>query len=185
MLNDFLLIRKIKQGDDDAIDLLVRKYYKDILTYCYRHCFDRGYAEDLTQETFVRFFTRLSQYHYNGKTLNYLYTIAGNLCRDHLKKIKDIPIEETEPVVELFESDANEQVLNKMVVEQALEKLSEELREVLILCYFKGFKIRETADALQIGVPLAKYRLRKAKKQMADFLRKEEYHGSGKKAKDK
>ena len=73
--NDFLLIRKMKQGDDNAFDLFVHKYYQEILSYCYHHCFDQTYAEDLTQETFIRFFTKLSDYHYKGKTLNYLYTI--------------------------------------------------------------------------------------------------------------
>ena len=43
---DFLLIRKMKQGEDDACDLFVQKYYPDILTYCSHHCPDKGYAED-------------------------------------------------------------------------------------------------------------------------------------------
>ena len=91
--NDFLLIRKMKQGDDDALDLFVHKYYQDILNYCHYHCSDKTYAEDLAQETFVHFFSKLSDYHYRGKTLNYLYTIASNLCKDYLKKIKEIPLE--------------------------------------------------------------------------------------------
>ena len=69
MYNDFLLIRKMKQGDDNAFDLFVHKYYQEILSYCHHHCFDKTYAEDLTQETFIRFFTRLPDYHYKGKTL--------------------------------------------------------------------------------------------------------------------
>lgn len=83
MYSDFLLIRKMKQGDDDALDLFVRNYYQEILNYCYYHCPDQTYAEDLTQETFVRFFTKLSDYHYKRKTLNYLYTIAGNFCKNY------------------------------------------------------------------------------------------------------
>ena len=79
----------MKQGDDNAFDLFVHKYYQEILSYCHHHCFDKTYAEDLTQETFIRFFTRLPDYHYKGKTLNYLYTIAGNLCKDYLKKTKE------------------------------------------------------------------------------------------------
>ena len=52
---DFLLIRKMKQGDDAAFDTFVRKYYDDILKYCSYHCSDAEYAEDLTQETFANF----------------------------------------------------------------------------------------------------------------------------------
>mgnify|MGYP001532094519 CR=1 FL=1 len=72
---DFLLIRKMKQGDDDAFDTFVRKYYNDILKYCVYHCSDAEYAEDLTQETFANFFAKLSDYRYKGKTKNYLYTL--------------------------------------------------------------------------------------------------------------
>ena len=41
---DFLLIRKMKQGDDEAFELFIHKYYKDILSYCKYHCADKGYA---------------------------------------------------------------------------------------------------------------------------------------------
>lgn len=88
MDTDFLLIRKMKQGDEDAFDRFVHKYYEEILSYCSRHYYDTEYAEDLTQETFLHFFTKLSDYHYKGKTKNYLYTIAGNLCKDYYKKKK-------------------------------------------------------------------------------------------------
>lgn len=86
MDTDFLLIRKMRQGDEEAIDLFVRKYYPDIFRYCRYHCFDTEYAEDLTQETFVRFFEKFAEYHHFGKAKNYLYTIAGNLCKDYYKK---------------------------------------------------------------------------------------------------
>lgn len=45
---DFLLIRKMKQGDEAAFDVFVRKYYGEIFTYCSYHCPDRTYAEDIT-----------------------------------------------------------------------------------------------------------------------------------------
>lgn len=89
--DDFLLIRQMKQDDDRAIDLFVRKYYKKIAIYCHYHCPDKKYAQDLTQKTFLRFFIKLSNYYYKGKTLNYLYTIAGNLCKDYFKKTKEVP----------------------------------------------------------------------------------------------
>ena len=79
---DFLLIQKMKHGDENAFDIFVRKHYEEILKYCNYHCLDASYAEDLTQETFLHFFERLSDYRYMGKTRNYLYTIAGNLCRN-------------------------------------------------------------------------------------------------------
>lgn len=185
MYSDFLLIRKMKQGDDDALDLFVRKYYQEILSYCHYHCPDQMYAEDLTQETFVRFFTKLSDYHYKGKTLNYLYTIAGNLCKDYLKKMKEIPLEEKELAEEKgLEETQMENILNKILTEQALKQLPDELSEVLTLYYFQGLKLTEISDTLQIGLPLVKYRLRQAKKQMEELLGKEGLYVSGRKSKE-
>lgn len=173
--SDFLLIRKIKQGDDTALDLFVHKYYQAILTYCHYHCPDKAYVEDLTQETFVRFFTKLSDYHYRGKTLNYLYTIAGNLCKDYTKKIKEVLLEENELMEESnLEEYQMENVLNKIFIEQALKQLPHELSEVVTLYYFQELKLTEISDKLQIGLPLVKYRLRQTKKQLEKLVRKEE-----------
>ena len=134
MYNDFLLIRKMKQGDDNAFDLFVHKYYQEILSYCYHHCFDQTYAEDLTQETFIRFFTKLSDYHYKGKTLNYLYTIAGNLCKDYLKRTKETLLEENE----FEEENQTEQILNRVLIEQVLEQLQMNQEKYLLFIIFKN-----------------------------------------------
>lgn len=163
----------------NAFDLFVHKYYQEILSYCYHHCFDQTYAEDFTQETFIRFFSKLPDYHYKGKTLNYLYTIAGNLCKDYLKKTKEMLLEE----IELVEENQTEQILNRVLIEQVLEQLPDESREVLTLYYFQELILTEISDTLQIGLPLVKYRLQKARKQLRELLGKEEFDES--KRKDK
>ena len=80
------LIRRMNQGDDEAIEAFVRKYYPQILGYCCYHLRHRQDGEDVTQETFARFFASLDRYRHYGKAANYLYVIAGNLCRDHLRR---------------------------------------------------------------------------------------------------
>lgn len=179
MDTDFLLIRQMKQGEDTAFDSFIRKYYKEILSYCNYHCPDQEYAEDLTQETFVRFFAKLSDYRYKGKTKNYLYTIAGNLCKDYFKRIKEIPVEEMELYRETGNGETQiEDSINKLTVGWALSQLPDELREVVILFYFQELKLTEIADTLQIHLPLVKYRLRQAKAKLGVLLRKEGEHGS-------
>ncbi|QHI71711.1 RNA polymerase sigma factor [Aminipila terrae] len=179
---DFLLIRKMKQGEDKAFDLFVHKYYKEILTYCNYHCPNKEYAEDLTQETFVRFFAKLSDFHYRGKTKNYLYTISGNLCRDFYKKVKEIPVEAMELTekTEPMEHQMTD-VVNKLTLEWALKQLPDEFHEVLILYYFQELKLKEIADALKISLPLVKYRLKQARKQLERLLGEEEIYESGSK----
>ena len=173
MDSDLLLIRKMKQGEEAAFDVFVHKYYKEILAYCSYRCPDRESAEDITQETFVRFFANLSDYRYRGKTKNYLYTIAGNLWKDYLKKVTEIPVEETKLNAKIgAEEHQTEEILNRVTVQWALGQLPEELCEVVTLYYFQELKLMEIAAVLHIGLPLVKYRLRQARIQLAKLLRK-------------
>lgn len=171
---DFLLIQKIKCGDENAFDVFIRKYYEEILKYCNYHCPDTSYAEDLTQETFLHFFEKLSDYCYIGKTKNYLYTIAGNLCKDYYKKKKESLLEEQ--FVEMqncLQQSETEGILNKITVEAALNSLPNELREVIVLYYFQELKLAEISDILQIGLPLVKYRIKQAKMRLEKLLKEE------------
>ena len=167
---DFLLLHRMKHGDDQAIEDFVRKYYPMILRYCHLHIQDTCYAEDLTQETFVRFFRTLNQYQHYGKAANYLYVIAGNLCRDYHKKPEVIPMEELpeQPVNQMEALDL------RMDVHRALEQLSPELREVTILYFFQELKQKEIARILGIGLPLVKYRIRRAKELLEQLIGKED-----------
>lgn len=175
MIADFLLIQKMKMGNEQAFDTFVRKYYADILKYCSYHCYDTEYAEDLTQETFVNFFAKLSGYHFKGKTKNYLYTIAGNLCRNYYKKKKEILLED-ETLSNCKLSYDMEPIIDKILINTAIDFLPKDLKEVIVLYYFQGLKISEISDKLQIGNSLVKYRLSRARKQLVHFVREEELH---------
>lgn len=168
---DFLLIRRMKSGEEEAFDIFVRKYYQDVLAYCSYHCMDQWYAPDLTQETFIRFFTALSSYRHKEKVKNYLYTIARNLCIDHVRKARDVPVPEEELTGQKGgEGQPEDKVLDRIVLGSALEKLPEEFKEVILLYYFEGLKIQEISEELGITVPLVKYRLRQAKRQLKELL---------------
>ena len=132
---------------------------------------DSGFAEDLTQETFARFFHTLHQYQHYGKAANYLYVIAGNLCRDYYRKPEELLMEELpEHPVCLMES-----LDMRMDVHMALEKLPQELREVTILYFFQEVRQKEIARILGIGLPLVKYRIKRAKELLTIYLGKEDF----------
>ena len=177
-MDDFLLIMKMKQGNEDAFEKFVRKYYSQILQYCRYHCFDMEYAQDLTQETFLNFFAGLQSYHHMGKAQNYLYTIAGNLCKNYAKKKKDIPVGQDALNRETELGDETERIETKICIEKALKELSTEHREIIILFYFQDCKLTEIADILQIGLPLVKYRLRRAREELKRLLGKEDKDGT-------
>lgn len=167
---DFFLIRKMKNGDEDAMEQFVRNYYPVILKYCSYRTRDRQDAADLTQETFARFFASLGRYEHRGRAVHYLYVIAGNLCRDSWQQQSELPLEDTSETGE----NPIGQVDEKLQIEDALQRLPEELREVIILYYFQELKLREIAGILQIGLPLVKYRIRRAKDELKKYLGEED-----------
>lgn len=178
-MDDLLLILKMKQGDDEAFDKFIRKYYGLILQYCKYHCVDKEDAEDLTQETFLNFFANLGSYHHIGKAKNYLYTIAGNLCKNSIKKKKTTPVETEVLEQEITIDDEMEKTEIKIWVKQAVDKLPSEYREIIILFYFQECKLKEIADILQISLPLVKYRLRMGKRELKRILEREGAYGTG------
>lgn len=61
---DFLLIHKMKNGDEEAIEVFVKKYYSTIRNYCRLHTYTDCDAEDITQATFEHFFRSFRSYHH-------------------------------------------------------------------------------------------------------------------------
>ena len=168
---DLLLIHRIRNGDEDAIEIFVKKYYPAILRYCTYRVSDKQQAEDLTQETFYNFFKSFRTYSHKGKLANYLYVIAGNLCRDYWrlekKKQHDQLSENTEQAISTLDLDS------RLDIEKAIRDLPEEFREVVNLHYFLGMKLKEIADAEGISLTLVKYRLKRGKDILKDLLREE------------
>lgn len=166
MDRDFLLVQKMRMGDEKAIEIFVEKYYPRILSYCQVHIGDHGYAEDMTQETFERFFRSLKQYRHYGKAANYLYVIAANTCHDYHRKHKEIATE-TMPEQADTRADNTEERLD---VQMAFKRLPEEVREVAVLYFLQEQKQKDIAVMLGIGLPLVKYRIRRARELLARYL---------------
>ena len=163
---DFLLLRRMHQGEEMAIEEFVRKYYPLILRYCRLHLWDDSFAEDVTQEVFARFFRSLPQYRHYGKLPNYLYVIAGNLCRDSCKKLRPISLEE----VPEASAEQMPELERKLDVRRALDSLPPELREAAVLYFYQELPQKSIASILGIGLPLVKYRIRRAKELLALYL---------------
>lgn len=103
--------------------------YDKIYKYCYYRLKRRELAEDVTQETFLRFFES-SGYKSYGKSLQYLYTVARNLCIDEYRKKTAEPLAD-EPVTE----SADSEIIARVVLREALAALDEDEREMLLLRY--------------------------------------------------
>ena len=103
--------------------------YDKIYRYCYFRVRNEVIAEDITQETFLRFLEN-NTYQEKGYALHYLYTIARNLCVDEYRKRVEVPL-----IQDVKEESLEHVWIEQLSVRFALEKLTEEERELILLRY--------------------------------------------------
>lgn len=142
--------------------------YDKIYRYCYMKLRHQQAAEDVTQETFLRFLENRT-YRDMGKEIGYLYRIAGNLCIDMLRKKRNQELPEGIP-----DSTGNiqESLAINIDLKKAVEKLSDVEQELIFLRYVNELSVGKTAEILGIS-RFALYRrerecLRKLKKEMGE-----------------
>lgn len=163
MIQDWMIINKIKMGDPDAWDILVHKYYDSVYFYCVRRCYgDCDIASDLTQDIFLKLVESLPRYRFIGKFQNYLYTMAVNTCNNYLKKRHIEQIELTDNFTTDLDTSLIDEILHderKETVQKALDLLPEIQREVVILRYYHDLKVKDIATITGVGVSTVQSRI--------------------------
>ncbi len=148
------------------IDL--EEQYDKIYHYCYFKVHQKETAEDITQETFLRFFES-SNYINTGKAIQYLYTIARNLCIDEYRKQKKEVLDyET---VDIYSED----MITQISVRLALSQLSETDRELLLLRYVNEVPISVISKLYGISRFAVYRKISQAVKNLKGKLGKEDF----------
>lgn len=142
--------------------------YDKIYRYCYLRVHNRETAEDLTQETFLRYLEH-PQYHSMDKTLQLLYTIAGNLCTDEFRKgnAAEMPDDISSDI------DIEEDVLNNVLLKQALAELSDMDREMILLRYINEVPVNVIAGLYNMSRFAVTRRIKKTLESLSKNLGKE------------
>lgn len=109
----------------------IEEQYDKIYRYCYFKIYDKELAEDITQETFLRFFKQSSSID-NSKELAYLYTIAKNLCIDIFRKK---PVENLNKIEDEATYDPSDKWADDFTLKSIIAKLSKDEQELLLLRY--------------------------------------------------
>lgn len=178
-IEDYILIRRIQNGNTEAFEALVRKYYQNIYNFCVRRCNgDTTLAADLTQDTFLKLIEHIQQYRLTGKFMNFLLTIAVNTCNNHFKKkspdIVDMDTLSTVP----SNLNVSEEVLrqeNAKIIQQAIDRLPDIQKEVIILRFYHDRKLKEIAAITGVSLPTAKSRLKQGLDKLKRYLDKEDF----------
>lgn len=148
----------------------LQEQYDKIYKYCYFKVKNKEVAEDLTQETFLKYFSQ-KFYINRGKPLAYLYTIAKNLCIDFYRKNNR---EETLNEEMLVCDDVSE-FENNFIIKQAVSTLPTDLQEILLLRYANELSINEIAYFMEISRFSVYRKLNKALDLLKSVIREEDF----------
>jgi RNA polymerase sigma-70 factor (ECF subfamily) len=184
------LIRRCIAGDAAAWEEIVQRYHRRIYNICYRFAGSSDDAQDLTQEVFIRMYRTLNTYDVERAAfMTWVTTMTRNLLVDHFRKTKhdrmtdslDTPVSEHDDAMPLSDRiedtslppDARVQSREtQQSVHHALQKLSPELREAVILRDLQDLDYREIATVLRVPEGTVKSRINRGRAELARLLQR-------------
>jgi RNA polymerase sigma-70 factor, ECF subfamily len=174
--NDDQVIAVVLKGDADAFRLIVEKYEKPIFNLMYRTTGNREEAADLAQDAFLRAYENIKKYKIGKKFYSWLYTIALNIARDHMRsKAREAKFHierkaNLRMAVDTLQFREEENYYKTQAIYQALAQLPIDYREILILKYKNGWTMRDIAKMFNISVSGAKMRVHRGLDKMRHYL---------------
>jgi RNA polymerase sigma-70 factor (ECF subfamily) len=180
--DDFTLIRLIQTGDHQAFELLVRRYQRKVANLIYLTMGNRDGVEDIAQEVFIRVYRSLPKFKFDASFFSWLYRITMNLCIDEIRKRKIRRVLSldylTEDTLEKSRKSkdyamASDSVLaeeKRQVIQSALQRLTPEHREVLVLREYQDLSYIEIAETLGLRLEAVKSRIFRARMELKNLL---------------
>lgn len=176
------LISKLKNGDRDAFNILIEAYQQKVINLAYTMLSSQEDAYDAAQETFIRIYKNIGEFKGASSLSTWIYRICTNICNDMLRKrsrVKGIisldSDEDENPINRLADDSptpeqAAEQNERTVAVRRAIEQLSPEYREVLVLCDIEGLSYDEISSVINCPVGTIKSRLNRARANLKKIL---------------
>ena len=182
------LVGRCLSGDAAAWEAIVRQYHRRVYNVCYRFAGTAEDAEDLTQEVFIKMYRTLNSYDASkGALITWVTTIARNLLVDHFRRSKHDRLTDSLESAPAGDQDAltlGEQLPDlgpspdagvqtqetQRTVHLALQKLSPELREAVILRDLQDMEYREIAQVLRVPEGTVKSRINRGRAELARHL---------------
>lgn len=172
------LIERARHGSPDAVTALYDEHHAAIFRYLYYRLNDLGTAEDLTGDVFLRMIQSLPSFQGSPTGLRaWLYQIARNLSIDHLRRLRTHPAESIREDTEALD-DPPEQVIesnlesNQLI--QALSRLNDEQKDVILLRFVSQLSLAETAQTLHKSEDAVKGLQRRALQTMREAIKQRE-----------
>jgi RNA polymerase sigma-70 factor (ECF subfamily) len=173
---DPALLRRAQKGDEAAFTEIVRAYETPVHNYVLRLTGDRSLAEDLTQEVFVRVLNGLPKFSLRCKFTTWLFQVTKNRVLDELRARERRPNGfvsfEDIPPLECWDQPI-ERAETIEAIWRAVEDLNPDLKMALLLRDIVGMPYNEIADTLEITLSTVKWRIFKAREEVALSLHRD------------
>lgn len=173
-LDDSVLMEKLQQGQTDKLGLLFERYHSRLFGFFMK--LTRGkqsLSEDLVQNTFFRVLKYKKSYNPDKKFSSWVYQIGRNVFYDHCKKksnnefaVDDFTYNEPSTKMESPFEEVDER---KLILQQALDELPDDKREILILSRYEGLKYKEIGDILDCTENAVKVKAHRALKDLKEI----------------
>lgn len=178
--DDAELIRLCLDGDRTAFDQLVSRYHRGIYNMVHRMLGNPEDASDLTQEAFLRAYSRLDTFRVGASFLAWIRRIAANLCIDHLRRQRqptvslderlESGLEEANGRPDASPADALEMAEDSRRVLSAVQKLPAKQRMVLVMRHIEGLSVEEIARALRLPLGTVKVNLFRGRRAVREMV---------------
>ncbi|WP_298010867.1 RNA polymerase sigma factor RpoE [Aquabacterium olei] len=186
---DAALVERVQRGDQRAFEMLVVKYQRRIERLIARMVRDTDLVEDIAQETFIRAYRALPNFRGESAFYTWLYRIAVNTAKKAIIGLQRDPVMTESALASLDEEDADgSRVENELsdgetpesvmasrqvaeAVNEAIESLSEDLRQAIVLREIEGLSYDEIAELMNCPIGTVRSRIFRARETIAQRLR--------------
>lgn len=167
---------KVQQGQLDKMGLLFERYHRQLFGFYYRMCSDAELSEDLVQNLFLRMIKYRHTFKGDGQYRSWMFQMARNLLADHYRKNKKMVKDDFAEVDRLWQDEAQKKNQDEQIqtLEKAMQYLSDDKRELLVLSRYQGLRYREIAELKATTEANIKVRVYRAIKELKDIFQKME-----------
>jgi RNA polymerase sigma factor CnrH len=184
---DLILVQALVLGKDHALNALMDRHREGLFCFVLRHVHNEADALELAMETFVRAYFNIEKFRPAAKFATWLYHIALNLCRDHVRSRAyqyslqtvsfDAPAQEGDDPSLLLATEGRpdqkaDRVEELTALEKAISELPEDLKNAFILVVLEDRPQAETAELLGISLKAVEMRVYRARKLLLEKMSK-------------
>ena len=164
------LIQSARDGDERAMTELITIHKGLVFTIIVRMTNDYHTSQDLTQETFIKVFMNIRKVKNAEHFKPWMCTIARNVVRDYFRKVKRKRTVSFEEIKELHGHSNIEITRKRVIIQDAMAKLSEKDRMLLTLTYYQGLSLGEVARVMKMSENNIKVCVHRARKRLRKYL---------------